>query len=56
MWGSFFGFPAGRVPLIVELKIEWTDLALCPVVQDMLAGYQGVYCIESFNPLAVVHK
>lgn len=44
----------GRVPLIIELKIEWTDLSLCPVVQKMLAGYKGVYCIESFNPLALL--
>lgn len=45
---------AGRVPLIVELKIEWTNLALCPIVQKMLADYHGVYCIESFNPLALL--
>lgn len=44
----------GKVPLIIELKIEWTDLSLCPVVQKMLAGYHGVYCIESFNPLALL--
>lgn len=48
------GMVAGRVPLIVELKIEWTNLSLCPVVQEMLARYQGVYCIESFNPLALL--
>lgn len=51
---QFLAMVDGRVPLIVELKVEWTDLALCPVVQDMLAGYRGVYCIESFNPLALL--
>ena len=45
---------AGQVPLIVELKIEWMDLSLCPVVQKILTGYKGIYCIESFNPLALL--
>lgn len=43
----------GRVPLIVELKIERTDLSLCPAVDRLLSRYKGLYCIESFNPLAV---
>nr|WP_297864773.1 glycerophosphodiester phosphodiesterase family protein [uncultured Acetatifactor sp.] len=43
----------GRVPLIVELKIERTDMSLCPAVDRLLSVYQGLYCIESFNPLAV---
>lgn len=51
---EFLEMVDGRVPLIVELKIEWTDLSLCPVVQKMLSGYKGVYCIESFNPLALL--
>ncbi|MCM1253869.1 MAG: glycerophosphodiester phosphodiesterase [Clostridium sp.] len=51
---EFLDMVAGRVPLIVELKIEWMNLALCPAVQKMLAGYKGVYCIESFNPLALL--
>lgn len=51
---EFLEMVNGKVPLIVELKIEWTDLSLCPVVQEMLDGYKGVYCIESFNPLALL--
>lgn len=51
---EFLNMVDGKVPLIVELKIEWTDLSLCPVVQEMLAAYHGVYCIESFNPLALL--
>lgn len=43
----------GKVPLIVELKIEAFDTALCPVADAMLREYQGPYCIESFNPLGV---
>ena len=44
----------GKVPLIVELKIEALDTSLCPVADAMLREYQGVYCIESFNPLGVL--
>lgn len=43
----------GRVPLLVELKGESTDTALCPKVAEMLKSYCGSYCIESFNPLLV---
>ena len=44
---------AGKIPLIVELKVEWTDLSLCPIGDKILKQYKGQYCIESFNPLAV---
>ncbi len=44
---------AGRVPLIVEFKIERTNLSLCPAADQLLRDYGGSYCMESFNPLAV---
>lgn len=63
LFGSQEGIPlfsevleliAGRVPLIVELKIEKKEVApLCQAVRQHLANYSGAYCIESFNPLAV---
>lgn len=43
----------GRVPLIVEFKIEWMDLSLCPIADKLLREYQGPYCMESFHPLGV---
>ncbi|MCI8627494.1 MAG: glycerophosphodiester phosphodiesterase [Lachnospiraceae bacterium] len=43
----------GRVPLIVEFKVEATDLSLCEVAPPMLDQYKGVWCMESFNPLCV---
>lgn len=43
----------GRVPLIVEIKVEWMDLRVCPVVDGLLGEYPGLYCIESFNPLVL---
>lgn len=43
----------GKVPLIVELKIEAADLSVCPAADGLLAEYKGLYCIESFNPLGL---
>ena len=43
----------GKVPLIVELKVEWTDISVCPLADEMLRNYKGLYCIGSFNPLAL---
>ena len=41
----------GRVPLLVELKGESGNTALCPVAAELLESYGGAYCVESFNPL-----
>lgn len=51
---DFLKMVDGRVPLIVELKVEWTDISVCPLADGILSGYGGAYCIESFNPLALV--
>lgn len=47
------GLVGGRVPLIVELKIERTDLSVCRAASELLEKYEGAYCVESFNPLGV---
>ena len=44
----------GRVPLIVEIKLEWMDLMVCTLTNRALEDYKGQYCIESFNPLALM--
>lgn len=44
----------GRVPLIIELKIEWLDMTVCPLADALLRDYKGDYCIESFNPGALL--
>lgn len=41
----------GRVPLLIELKGENGNTALCPRLMEVLAGYRGAWCVESFNPL-----
>ena len=43
----------GKVPLIIELKIESTDAAVCPIADRILSDYKGLYCIESFNPFGL---
>ena len=43
----------GRVPLLVELKGESTNVSLCAPVAEILKEYKGEYCIESFNPMLV---
>ena len=50
---DFLRLVDGKVPLIIELKIELKDLSVCRVVNNMLKDYKGLYCIESFNPLGV---
>lgn len=44
----------GQVPLIVELKTDNLDTRVCGKADELLSHYDGRYCIESFNPLAVL--
>ena len=47
---------AGRVPLIVEFKVENNVSpapAVCVTTWPLLETYEGVYCIESFHPMAL---
>ncbi|MBD5395228.1 MAG: glycerophosphodiester phosphodiesterase [Lachnospiraceae bacterium] len=44
----------GKVPLIVEIKLEWMDLTVCTIVDRILREYKGLYCVESFNPMVLV--
>lgn len=42
---------AGRTPIIVELKVHDNNVEpLCKAACDMLSGYDGLYCLESFDP------
>ena len=43
----------GRVPLIIEYKVENNADKLCSICDSILSDYKGLYCIESFHPLAV---
>lgn len=44
---------AEKVPLIIEIKVEWKYRETCEVVAGCLDYYHGIYCVESFSPLAV---
>lgn len=45
----------GSVPLIVELKaVAGNHKELCEAVCRMLEGYNGAYCVESFDPRCIV--
>ena len=45
---------AGKAPLIVELKcVDNNHAVLCKAACQMLDGYDGLYCMESFDPRAV---
>ncbi len=44
----------GKAPLIVELKpVDFNHAKLCQAVCDLLDSYNGVYCLESFDPQCV---
>lgn len=43
----------GRVPMIIELKATFRHKELCGKTAAILDRYQGIYCIESFSPLAL---
>ncbi len=41
----------GKVPLVIELKPQWDgDLALTRRAIEVLKGYEGPYCLMSFDP------
>lgn len=53
LFEEFLQMVAGRVPLIIEYKIEAMDVGVCPIADRMLREYEGPYCIESFNPMGL---
>lgn len=42
-----------RVPLIVEIKMVDSKTRVCVLADQILRNYRGIYCVESFHPLAV---
>lgn len=44
----------GKVPIIVELKLEYNYRRACELVNAILSKYKGVYCVQSFNPLGLL--
>ena len=53
-FGEVLSLVAGRVPMIIELKtVNGNDVQLCETVMKALEGYEGQYCIQSFDPRVV---
>jgi glycerophosphoryl diester phosphodiesterase len=44
----------GRVPLVVELKMDDPSSKVCEVSAPLLREYKGDYCLESFHPVALM--
>lgn len=44
----------GRVPLIIEIKIHEDPDEVCSRADELISAYKGAYCVESFDPRAVV--
>ncbi len=43
----------GKVPLIIEYKLDVSKTRVCELANELLLQYNGLYCIESFHPFAV---
>lgn len=43
----------GRVPLIVEIKSEGRYSKTTELTCEMMRGYKGPYCVESFHPMVL---
>ncbi len=44
----------GKAPIIIELKPVNNAAALCRRACEMMDGYEGVWCMESFDPRCVL--
>lgn len=44
----------GRVSLIIEYKLDRVQTRVCELSDELLRRYKGVYCVESFHPLALI--
>lgn len=44
----------GRVPVLVEYKMDKVDTAVCANAQALLDSYEGEYAVQAFDPRAVL--
>lgn len=44
----------GKVPLIIEIKINFRCKDICSKAAEMLKSYKGIYCIQSFYACVLV--
>lgn len=43
----------GRVPLLVEIKMDHLNFDIPKHIDALLSSYEGPYCVESFHPAAL---
>lgn len=51
---QFLDVVDGQVPFILEFKLDRAQTRVCELANEVLKNYKGVYCIESFHPLALL--
>lgn len=44
----------GKVPLIIEYKLDRVQTTVCELANEVLLDYNGTYCIECFHPKALI--
>lgn len=51
---QFLAVVDGKVPFILEFKLDRAQTKVCELANQVLKNYKGVYCIESFHPFALM--
>ena len=51
---DFLKIVDGKVPFILEYKLDRPQTKVCELANEILKNYHGAYCIESFHPLALL--
>ena len=51
---DFLKIVDGKVPFILEYKLDRPQTKVCELANEVLKNYKGAYCIESFHPFAVL--
>lgn len=51
---EFLEIVDGKVPFILEFKLDRAQTRVCQYANEVLKNYKGAYCIESFHPLALL--
>ena len=51
---QFLSVVDGKVPFILEFKLDRAQTKVCELANEVLKNYNGPYCIESFHPLALL--
>lgn len=45
----------GQVPIIIEIKAEKKTADTVIALRELLMGYNGAFCVQSFSPIVLLH-